>query len=330
MKTIGRSLLALIFTSSWLALAQAPSKPKVVLWDLPDVTTTTQPGIEGSIFAVGDPVHETLTLVALRSAGVVPNPSGLSDKPVAQFVRGVFWNDDPCGQLFLTSSALTPSSGIGWAADFYAADKERAPKSFAILSCKLLGRSHFGDLQFLHGMASADGVPAARTLALVMAWAHFTYDVSNGTVKPSAELSKVPELAGLPSFDAATPKALFKSDNEPALKQRAIASLGHMIQDSYAKGHTLRTTNPDGSAGNIEKFRSYANQNHDKHKKDDMWQGGSSDIDKIRHFPGGSEALAATTKVFEFYQARAPWSEVESYLLQGPFRLAAQTLPSGP
>lgn len=327
---ITRIGIAFVGLASLAGLARADAKSEVVMWELPYFTATTKPGIQATILAIGDPVHETLTLVALRDAGVLPSAATRLDKSFHEFQRGVFWNDDPCGQLFLTTTSVKPSSGLGWWSDFHSADKEAAPKKFSKLTCKLLGRSHFGDLQFLHGMANGDGVPAEQTRALILAWTHFTYDVAIGAVKPSADLAKVVEMSALPSFNVATPKALFNTSNEPSLRERAIASLVHTIQDSYAKGHTLRTVNADGSFGDIEKFRSYANQDHDKHKRDDMWQGGSTDVEKIRKFRGGAEALAASRRVLEFYKAKDGWSEVEKYLVGGPFRLSGNTKPSGP
>ena len=42
-------------------------------------------------------------------------------------------------------------------------------------------RSHFGDLQFLHSMASRDGEMASETRQRILMWAEFTWSVAVGT-----------------------------------------------------------------------------------------------------------------------------------------------------
>lgn len=307
--------------------SQEPERPARVFWDLDYEEAKDKYGIEGSVFAIGDPVHETITLHALIGAKLAPPGSSLKTPSVQQFIRGVFWNDDPCASLFSNKRDLSASFGIAWYWDFRKADKEADPKRFKGLSCKLEGRSHFGDLQFFHGMANADGLPASDTLERMIAWAKISYAVAVGESAAAMQLTTLP--APFNSLGA-TPRALFVAPNDALVPERAIGSFVHVIQDSYARGHTRRTLLPGGRFGAIEQFHSYAHQNHDKHKADDMWQSGGDDIDKIKAAKGGLEALEASTRVLDFYRRKTDWSEVEQYLRTGPWRLADKTLPSGP
>ena len=127
-------------------------------------------------FNKGQAVHETLTLLAVKKAkerleaakeapgdlltdfnsAAVPDTNAKFDyDPVnadashAQFIRGVVWADDPEGLLFdkERTRATTPRAPCG-------TRTSRAGEggNFSTLTA----RSHFGDLQFFHGMASRD------------------------------------------------------------------------------------------------------------------------------------------------------------------------------
>lgn len=314
-------------TLSFIALADAaaPSpdgRQARVFWDLDYKPASNKYGVEGAVWAIGDPVHETLTLQGLINAGLVPKGTNLEQTDVQQFVRGVIWNDDPCGYLFLNSRNTKPSLGIAWFTNFVKPDN---PTGFA---CRIEGRSHFGDLQFLHGMANADGVDARDTLELMIGWSKIAYGVAVGTVKPWQDLSALP--APFNSMGKGSFRELFRAPNYPLVPERAIGSLLHMVQDSYAGGHTSREPLADERLGAIMQFHSYTNQDHDKHKADDMWKGGTSDLEKIKAAKGGRDALESTTQLLAFYSSKAPWETVEQYLRGGPWQLTTSTSPSGP
>jgi hypothetical protein len=308
--------------------AAPPPARYVGLWDVTDEDVSAKDKFGLEVHIIGDPVHETLTVHALANAALLPTPDRTA-KAAVQYLRGVFWNDDPCADLFFDKKTLIPSTGFTWYADFRAADHESDPKKFENLTCRLLGRSHFGDLQFLHGMASADGVDAATTRTAMLAWAKYTYRIAIGELKANQTLvgQQAPITGVAPGMDAMT---LFAAPNIPAVPGRAIASLVHMLQDSYAAGHTRRESDGHGGLGALVQFHSYAHQNHAKHKADDMWRTGGNDIEKIKGVVGGPEALAASTQIFKLYKAKKPWADVESYLSNGPLQLANKPLLSGP
>jgi hypothetical protein len=323
-----RWLAVLMLLSSPSQHALAEPEQRVVLWDLEYSATEMKYGVEASVFAIGDPVHETITLHALIGAGLLKPGSSKNDPPAVNFLRGVFWNDDPCADLFRDKRSLKPSSGVAWYKDFWNADHEADPKKFGDLECRLLGRSHFGNLQFLHGMANADGEDPSVTRSALLAWARYAYNLAIGVTSPDTTL----RAAQAPIADVGdmAPLELFKAPNFTVISERAIGSLAHLLQDSYARGHVRRQETPHGSVGAIEQFHSYAHQNHDKHKQDDMWRTGGTDLEKIRGVRGGTEALAESTALFKFYASKTAWPTVEKYLLLGPLRFADKTYRAGP
>jgi hypothetical protein len=285
----------------------------------------------GGPFYIGDPVHETITLIALERSGIAGGRATAASYP--EFIRGVFWNDDPCYELFDNSSiGLTKSTGLLWFRDFHAAEtasKSGAP--FSGLTCRLLGRSHFGDLQFFHGMASRDGVKSGDTLSRMMLWAEFTYAVAIGSIDPEKTVQVVrPAIASVLELGAAVSvERLFLAANAESARQRAIGSLVHLLQDSYAAGHTEREI-ANGDRGPIIQFYSYAGQDHGRHAEDDKWRGGGDGLEKIKAIKGGPEALAGSTRVLGLYRDKRPWSEVERYLQSGPWAMVAKPELSSP
>jgi len=280
-----------------------------------------------SALGLGTAVATAAVLEALIRGGAVPDSSSRRGTQVAQFMRGVFWNDDPCAELFSESirNPLRPSTGLNWYFDFRKARSDTSGK-FSNLDCPLLGESHFGRLQFLHGMANGDDVAAEATQEQIMAWASITYRVAIGGLDARQPLSTDPVAANLLGDLAfLSPSRLFRDATPAETRQRAFGSLLHMIQDSFALGHVERD-----DFGPIIRFLSYRNQNSGKHAHDDAWRKGQTEEDRIRATPGATEAIDACAKIVAMYVRSAAWSELESHLRQGPFRLGNPNYPSGP
>lgn len=314
------------------ASAPVPANIEPSIWKTTIVSDGTRFKIEGSKFAIGDPVHETITRLALLDAGLV-SADGAADADV-DFIRGVFWNDDPCASLFEGRSGLAPSWGVQWYLDFEAAEgnQEKSAAAFQHLTCPLLGRSHFGDMQFLHSMASTDGVSAEQTRAEVLQWAELTYRVALGELDPDHTLGSAIAHPNGPIHEVGktqTPRALFVAAFRQEIAPRALGSLLHLIQDSYAAGHTERVEN-GLRRGKLRSFYSYAHQNHDKHGSDDAWHGGSGGRDSVSRIRGGTDALEASTQAVRLFKARAPWPEMREFLERGPFAFADNPGRSGP
>jgi len=310
--------------------------PNVSIWDV-EVDVDPQTGkysTKGSIFGIGDPVHEILTVKALVDSGLAKVGARSKDPDVVQFIRGVFWNDDPCAQLFAENQfmPLDPSFGVAWYLDFSTAGKDKNPtKDFKYLSCPLLGRSHFGDLQFLHGMADHDGVKPTETANRLLGWANVMYRVAIGEIDVSGPLSDdstAKTLLG--EISSQSPMSLLRSSSKQETRERALGSLLHMIQDTYAHGHVKRLKISDNEDGSIVMFLSYINQKSSKHAVDDKWRNGNTDLERTLAIPGAWQALKACTKIAELYKTKAAWVDVETYLKDGPLLVSEKAVDSGP
>lgn len=291
-------------------------------------------GIKGSVFGIGDPVHETLTKEALQRGGFSDAPISRSNVGAVQVLRGVFWNDDPCGQLFAEDefNPLRPSFGVAWYLDFQAAKElsaQSGPASndFRSLNCQLLGRSHFGDLQFLHAMANSNGLPARETADLVVSWMTFMYRIAIGGIDAKVSQKGLAGTESLPGVvTETTPMQLLLSKSTEEVRLRALGAMLHTMQDSFAHGHVTRKRDPSG----VDQFLCYAGQSEKKHAHDDAWGAGTSDLQKTLAVPGALEALEASTKLVELFRNRTDWRTVKLYLESGPLKLRDGALSSGP
>ena len=301
--------------------------------------------VEGS-FNWNDPVHEALTLVAIRRAMdlLQSSPTGLLgvdvnslptldskdahnlepkniDPTAQQFVRGVVWPDDPKGWLF-DDDATTKnySSGAKWYGEFDAKYKDQPDK--------LIGRSHYGDLQYFHGMASADGEAAQVTKDKILGWARFLIDVATGRIAGDAKLKDVAYTKDrFASYPEWTIKRLFvyEKGSDLAIRQRAAGALMHLIQDGHAKGHVERN-----AANEVLEFHSYEHQDHDEHGHLDAWGKGKTLEEHIKATPGAATAIEKCAQVLVMLQEAKPTDEIVKYIDEDVFKLAAGATASGP
>jgi len=275
---------------------------------------------------IGDPVHEMITERALRAAGLIGPHTLYTDGDAWDYTRGVFWNDDPECLLF-DDSELPANYSIPGGLRFISAFNEakRNAKSGAVfgVGSRLLARSHFGDLQFLHSMATTDGEQAEQTKIWVLEWAEFCYRVAVQQEPWNRRLCDVnlPQIRRWFPGDETIVMQLFGIRERGDASQRALGSLMHMIQDSYCAGHTQR--HPQDRT--VVEFHSYTHQDCDKHKKADALIGGS--IDKT---PGAPEAVMACKSLLDAYRRDEPWSYVQGFLRDSIFELFDLPHPSSP
>jgi hypothetical protein len=242
-----------------------------------------------------EPVHEEIT-------GRIFNcDDGCDDADIdAEFaglyiIAGVRWNDDPPFRMNPDEAQHTKcktsetirftTQPYCWYQLFTAAKKMAASGQVpnAANHAPLLARSHFGDLQFFHSMASQDGEPAAETQRRALIWAEFTWRVANGEYGLDTKLADV-KIDGFSQFFGTsgwTVQDLFTAGN-PALRQHlkdvAFGSLLHMVEDSFAEGHVQREDSGPGTCSavpqftappRVVEFHSYSHQDEKKHKEKD-------------------------------------------------------------
>ncbi|KAK6346357.1 hypothetical protein TWF730_010683 [Orbilia blumenaviensis] len=295
------------------------------------------------------PVHETLTLAALVAAGF-PIPSNInyySTPPeIWEIFRGNIWNDDPKCILFNDSSSdnKKKSTGFQWGEEYM---KAKLFQSSRGRSGTITGRSHFGDLQFLHAMSCNVGEPAEETREKVLLWCEVMYKIAIGEgITGKEQIDDVSTTRGYWRINR-----WFGGDTDPEghktveylltrgtayhnlnLKYRALGSLLHIIQDSYAKGHTRRSevSYSDGwsQLGPIKTFHCYHGQNAHAHKEFDTFNTDQIEVSKLDHFNpfwGARSAIDSCTRIIKLWMSNTPWSDQNGPLsvLEEVFTLAA-------
>ncbi|NMO19226.1 hypothetical protein HPC49_21865 [Pyxidicoccus fallax] len=279
-------------------------------------------------FNIGDPVHEAITLRALKEAGLVEwNVDETKDVRVRDYIAGVFWNDDPECKLFDTPDTLDFSDGIDWYGDLLDAEEAVSKKKELGPGTPILGRSHYGDLQFLHGMASRNDEMPQQTLERALVWMKFSYGVAIGETTGDDRLTDVELLRALFPGSTQTVSELF-CVKQGKLERRAIGVLMHLLQDSYAAGHVRRQDLGGNRRGRIQQFYAYSSQDPSKHAADDAWRGGRSEGERLANVKGALDAVSCCREVLQLWSKRRPWPQVKAVLDQGCFALAPNAVPS--
>ncbi len=289
--------------------------------------------IEGP-WNIGDPVHEVLTLLTIDAVksnqshpliddvpvGLISEDSATdhniapekTDVSVHQFIRGIVWPDDPRGFLFDDHTTLDYSTGYYWYTEF-SSGSPHDPE-------KLIARSHRGDLQFFHSMASVEGEDTYLTLENIMAWSHVCIDLLRGNQDPSKLVQDNKFLSKMFPANRNIPiRELFLGGDLNILQfqQRICGVFLHMIQDSYFFGHVVR--NPDNK---IKQFRAYQNQDASEHKKYDNWWDGGNLRNRIDNTPGARNALSFGSNIFSAVLSNESTESVLNKMHDIVFKLA--------
>ena len=291
------------------------------------------------ISVIGDSVHEEITNRTLGCDGdadICGAPE--YDPDFAYYLAGVRWNDDPpfrfsSGQGNFTGCVTTQTvrlvtQPVCWGNTFKDGES-RAAKGVVLngTNATLLVRSHFGDMQFLHAMASTDGETPDVTQARILAWSEFAWRTSLGEYDLETTVVDVP-LPGFPE--------LFKTNREwriqdlfalgnphirspEAMAKVAFGSLLHMVQDSFAPGHVERRSPVAGRVcegspeqaqpGKILEFHSYSHQDSAKHGHGDSRNSFSA------HWSADKPGVVDVGRTLrKFHQQKTSWNDVKPYL----------------
>jgi hypothetical protein len=201
----------------------------------------------------GQPVHENMTLAALIAAGLIDKSmtyekayggfGKVGQQDVWEYIRGVIWNDDPACLLFNESETYNNSfaSGATWWTKFEGIN-------WGGMMSNIIQRSHFGDLQWLHAMATERGEAAGETRKCIITWIEVMYRLSVGD--GIAETERIDKWLGKYFHDSTSPKGsqtlrelligTRTAYPRVMIDRRALGSCFHVIQDSYAVGHCRR------------------------------------------------------------------------------------------
>ncbi|MFY9314749.1 MAG: caspase family protein, partial [Burkholderiales bacterium] len=294
----------------------------------------------------GSPVHEEQTIRSVTLSNVLGRAFDINQAGDRAFLRGVIWNDDPEVDLWSRDDAKGPDTlGIVWAANFLKLKGKATanPPTFFRSGDPLLGRSHFGDLQFLHGMAEADNLKPADTQAKALLWLEFTYRVAQGKIAGSTPIARVP-MPGIRALFARDP-AILKGTVADLFRHRVVrefaaGSFLHLIQDSYAGGHVQRERrdrSSDGLAyfgrGAVLRFHSYAGQDADLHKADDRLPPTlrlNAPLNRLGDDPVLHGAILLRMMFGADGKGAVPWEQARKYLLDHVFVVSPAAQASGP
>lgn len=262
------------------------------------------------IFQYGQPVHELITTKAAQESGYL---TANESNQLKQLIEGVRFNDDP-------ESYLSRGDVLGFASEFMASRKDEQHNDPT-------KASHFGNYQFLHGMAKA-GTPAYKVQNHMMLYAYLCWlsatnansfenlkvlysTVTEKTANQAPHSQYSREELILKEMISIFPREVifFNSDNQNDFQSRALGSLLHMIQDSYAKGHTVRAGWEDGSnSGAIKYFQDYQQQNSKHHDFHDTHEYGRLDENNIFEIGGSKIALERSKQILDMVSKKCPWS----------------------
>lgn len=313
-------------------------------------------------------VHEEITQIAM---GCPVEPADLAQDPVCSardlpfatpyVIYGVRWNDLPpfklspeegnctyLGKSCKVSETIRFSTQpLCWYCLFKDAEKKAQTKP--IVGCSktagtqrgnVMTRSHFGDLQFLHAMASEEGVHPGATRAKVLDWLEFAWKVASREIKPDTFLRDIEnptlqEHFGCTQWRVSDLYILGRQDKLlPYLHHVAFGSVLHTVQDSFAAAHATREPAPPSKTckdttlpqpRRIVEFHTYASQ--DGHLHDD--QDSREAMTRVSIAEKWPDAVEATRTLAQFYDDRARWAEVQPYM-QCLFEMADERHNSSP
>jgi hypothetical protein len=115
------------------------------------------------------PIHENLTIKAIAASKIPPTYK--TDEFLVNIIKGIRWNDDPLG--------LWKGREVAFYLSFRDSCSQREPID---PDWDLLYRTHCGDMQFLHSMASSLAEPSIDTQKKILMWLEFTFKVASGTI----------------------------------------------------------------------------------------------------------------------------------------------------
>ena len=278
-----------------------------------------------------------------------PQPGQKSASPAV--LAGVRWNDTPPFTLLKTRTALCPADKVitiindpeCWGILFKDAKKQaETGRTYGNAPLTLvLYRSHFGDMQFLHSMASSEQERAGETKQKIMAWAEFMYRIALGEITRGTSIKKtgIRDIDSLFTYRYDTIQTLFVSDAPREYKADenlhlfAMGVLIHMVSDSFSDSHVERgeqrgqeCKNVSGKRhpGWIRGFHVYNLQDSSAHSD------AESDYALAYQFYYPETNLVDVGQtIMEYYSRKAPWEELKVYL-DCVYDLADPNAPAGP
>jgi hypothetical protein len=276
------------------------------------------------------PIHEAITQAGYGCEENEFIDCAKKNHASTAMIWGARWNDDPPFRMSSGPSACkfdqtirANTQPLCWYTLFKDGEKKAASGQTFGPGHAMIYRVHFGDLQYLHAMASQDGETAEATRSKIMMWAEFTWGIATGALPRYRYLREIgiPELGNyFPGDQSAT--ILFSLGNprfqNVQASEVALGSLLHMVQDSLSKSHVSRS-DPLGEEcegmqgvlqpGKILQFHSYARQNHKTHDSAD-----NENAIEIQRLETAPSAIDVCQVIIQLWGKKAGWPEAKKYL----------------
>lgn len=287
-----------------------------------------------------NPVHEAITLAAL-DCQVQPG----SELDCVEYDRvlkhqmilyGVRWPDDPPFRLDPSNPPGTSTCRVSITvrstaqpACWWVLFKDAEAKAAAFrgdgpafrAGTMLLYRTHFGDLQFMHAMATHDGETAAKTRERMRLFARYMWGVATNRLRNDVPIRDL-DVSGLSEYfpgEMTTTNLLATGIVEPRrhLDEVALGVILHMVQDSFSSAHTTRDPARGGTCpglpdyeapGRISTFNSYVHQDSDLHDEADTPE--ALALHTLQEVPN---AVTASRDVIRLWRENAEWARFEKY-----------------
>ena len=297
-------------------------------------------------------VHEDMLKESFNLSNIynrVWDDRATANSDETSYIKGVYWNDSP--ERGLCRWCPFPDNNMRafeWYTRFKAAESAADKGAIFTHASPILERSHFGDLVFMHGMASGNGFPPAETQRLMLIWAEFTYKVATGKISGLTKIRDVKIESFSDVFNAQDTdvydrdmRALFSDPHDATMfidvRRIAMGSLLHLIEDSYSPAHVQRvyldTAEGRFCRGAIRQFLAYTSQNVQKHSAGDKWP---ANLPRNALTPDARvcDPITAGAAVLKFYArddfTGADWAEVRTFFEKSIFALDANAIASGP
>lgn len=306
---------------------------------------------KASISMFAEPVHEEITNRMYGCNGdaeVCSGAEALNAPPAV--LAGVRWNDDPPFRLLRNQAKGTNCVATEtirfetqpgcWTGLFLTANKRAAAGATFSSGDAMLYRTHFGDLQFLHAMATKDGETAAETKANILGWLEFSWRASLGEYTLETRLNSIENPVIQRAFGTSGWRIqdLYTLGAGGGLRRQiddvAFGSFLHTLQDSFAEGHLDREESSGlmrcsagavaaKAPGAIRSFHAYNHQDHSAHSIADTRGAFMRRLQEQGNLVQFGQALV------DARDKRMQWEEMRP-MLECAFALADPNALSGP
>lgn len=275
-------------------------------------------GIEakGILKTYGQPIHELITEKAAFESGFLRADQA---EELKHLIEGVRFNDDPQGYLLPGSQPNGGNGVLAFALEFIGGKGRKDDPTKA---------AHFGDYQFLHAMGKSSLTPEKIKEKIIL----YIYHCLRAATEPDSfarfvkDYDAVAAQAANPDSDFRytrdqlivrrasllfPPQVLFfHATNQIEFQYRALGSILHVIQDSYAKGHVVRTGWDTENSGKIHYFQDYSEQDSHEHSALDNHHGRVT-INNVLEVPGSKAAFERSKQWLTMVATECPWTSAQ-------------------